>query len=184
MEWGSGVPGLLLAILLPAPFAYCLGAVVPDGRERTVGLIFLAAGMLTAAVLYVLSGSLVLADLAAIVLCAILAHARFMGAVKAPTEVGRPRRAQGQVPPPEGDDALRAGLQGVGEILQAADQLGELRHKRRLRRLERLRAEREAAKVVPLPAPAPSRERYIRVGAKRDPIRLLPRPKDPQEPSS
>lgn len=82
MEWGSGVPGLLLAILLPAPFAYCLGAVVPDGRERTVGLIFLAAGMLTAAVLYVLSGSLVLADLAAIVLCAILAHARFMGGRK------------------------------------------------------------------------------------------------------
>jgi hypothetical protein len=186
--------GELLFLLAPAPFAYRLGAVVRDGREHGCGGAYVLLSTGIAFVSFLSTGSVLFSGFAGFVPVVMLAYARFLSAHRLPAHweqtgdavdgdespTSPPHLPPGQDVP----DPLRLGMAFIGDVLDTADQLGELRHKRRLRRLERLRAEREAAQVVPLPAPAPPRERYIRVGARRDPIRLLPRPKDPQEPSA
>ena len=184
----------LLSLLILGAFAYRLGAVVRDGREHHRGSAYLLLSTAVAFVTFWMADSVILAVFAGLAPVVMLAHAGFVRAYRLPVaweqlgdraaSDGEPDDPLNRLPGQDAPDPLRLGMAFIGDVLDTADQLGELRHKRRLRRLERLRAEREAAQVVPLPAPAPPRERYIRVGAKRDPIRLLPTPKDPQEPSS
>lgn len=186
--------GDFLFLLAPGPFAYRLGAVVRDGREHRCGALYVLLSTGVAFVSFLITGSVLFSGFAGFVPVVMVAYARFLSAHRLP---GHSEQTADTVhgddgpalPPhlPPGQDAtdpLHLGMTFIGDVLDTADRFGELRHKRRLRRLERLRAEREAAHVVRLPAPAPSRDRYIRVGARRDPIRLLPTPKDPQEPSS
>lgn len=128
---------LLLAAALPAPFAFRLGAIVRDGREFGIGLRFLALGSGTAVLICFLSGSLLLAVSAALAPVVLLAHARFLGAHCAPSaaeEMAAPVAAPEagplrESPPP---DALHAGMAFLGDLLESADRVGELRHKRRL----------------------------------------------------
>ncbi len=181
-------------LLALAPFVFGLGGVVRDGREHRCGAFYVLLGTGVSLVSLLITDSVLFGVSAGFVLVVMLSYARFLAAHRLPAHseqtVDSVHGDDGPASPPhlppgqDAPDPLHLGMTFIGDVLDTADRFGELRHKRRLRRLEHIRAEREAAHVVRLPAPVPSRDRYIRVGARRDPIRLLPTPKDPQEPSS
>lgn len=114
---------LLFAAAGQAPFAFRLGYIVRDGRECGVGLLFLALGAGTAALVCFLSGSLLLGVAAALALAVPLAHARFLGAHRAPfppaegnSRAAAAAEAGHPVPPAEPPpDPLQAGMAGIGD---------------------------------------------------------------------
>lgn len=174
---------LLFAAALPTPVAFALAFAVRDGREFLTGSLFLLLAAAIAALVCFFTGSLLAAVPAALAPVALLAHARFLGAHRAPPpRAGEPGYASGARPAAHADaespleeappDALHLGMAFVGDVLETADRIGELRHKRRLRRLARQRAERELA--APPAAPARVPELQFRARPRREPVRLLP----------
>lgn len=183
---------LLFAAASAAPFAFGSAFAVRDGREFLMGGVFLLLAAGIAAVVCFVTGSSVVAVLAALVPVAFLSHARFLGAYRAspqrgggnggeyPYAAAAETETAGMDTLPEDDtpDALHLGMAFVGDMLENADRIGELRHKRRMRQLERQRAERELA-AMPVSPPPPHRpirspQRVRRVRARRPPIQLLP----------
>lgn len=186
---------LLLAALLPAPFAVAAGWAVRDGREGFWGVLSLVLGSGTAVLVCRQTGSLLLAFLIAFALMLGVAYLRFRGAqrprpsqpaagaapvtpVAAPPSVPvtttaaaspppsapAPAASPALLPPMPADVAPRRhpllkGLHFLGDVLEVADRIGELRHRRRLRQLRQRQTEREGAAASP--------PRYQRVRPRR-----------------
>lgn len=139
-----------LAIAIQAPFACCLGFVTRDRREGVMAMLFVLIGAGLAAVTAVLTGSLLLAPLVAFGGVAVLAQARFIvihratppptasspAAASSSPPAASAQPAQPALPPLTLGDRLLGLMTFIGNVLEAADRIGELRHRRRMRRIE------------------------------------------------
>lgn len=146
---------LVLAVLLQAPVSFRLGAATRDGRERAVGLLYLALGSGAAAFVGFFSRSPVLTVFAACGLTVVLAHARFMSAFSAPFPADRtsapdsvsfpasPQPSAASLQPRA--NPILAGISFLTDVMVITDRIGELRHRRRMRRAEYLRSRQGAA---------------------------------------
>lgn len=144
---------LVLAVLLQAPVSFRLGAATRDGRERAAGFLYLALSSGAAAFVGFFSRSPVLAVFAAWGLAVVLAHARFMSAFAAPHPAalpGAPDAASFSSPPqpsaasqPPRPNPILAGISFLADVMVITDRIGELRHRRRVRRAEYARTRQE-----------------------------------------
>lgn len=180
---------LALVVLLQVPFAFAAGTVVRDGRGLLWGSLFALIGGLTGAFVQPLAGTALVALPVILAIHFCFAHARFQAAKpKAPPSAPASSPVQPVAAPPqptvppfpvaaEPDPQPSGRAQGssllhllalINETLEAADRIGELRHRRRLRKLKRQQAEHQASAAAP---------RYLRVVARREPLFKLPPPK-------
>lgn len=180
---------LALVVLLQVPFAFAAGTVVRDGRGLLWGSLFAVIGGLTGAFVQPLAGTALVALPVILAIHFCFAHARFQAAKpKAPPSAPASSPVQPVAAPPqptvppfpvaaEPDPQPSGRAQGssllhllalINETLEAADRIGELRHRRRLRKLKRQQAEHQASAAAP---------RYLRVVARREPLFKLPPPK-------